>query len=97
MLQWGMLVAVSRVLAPPLFAFFVIRKQHFYAVAGAVGFGLYYLLLDWQLGAGATIEIFPQCMIIGRVVMALVGYAILWRLVQREKSDGTTTAGAQAG
>jgi O-antigen/teichoic acid export membrane protein len=85
LLQWGTLVAASRVLVPPLFAFFVIRKQYLYGIAGAFGFGLYYLMLDRVLRKGATIEVFPQCMAVGRVVMAVVGYAFLWCLVRREK------------
>jgi hypothetical protein len=84
LLQWGTLVATSRILAPPLFAFFVVRKQYYYAIAGACGFGIYYLILQSALTATARIEIFPQTMVVGRVAMTLAGYGFLWHLVRRE-------------
>jgi O-antigen/teichoic acid export membrane protein len=86
LLKWGSLVAASRFLAPPLFSLFVVKKQHFYGIAGASGFAAYYAVIHWAMPNGAAIEIFPQAMVVGRVTMAVVGYAILWRLVRTEQT-----------
>jgi O-antigen/teichoic acid export membrane protein len=76
-IRWSLLVALVQCLVPISNVYNVVRRQDLYIVAILLGMGAYVGSLLWLVRGGATLAAFPQAMLIGRVVFALMCYVMV--------------------
>jgi len=75
--RWSLLVPFVQSFCPINNVYNVLRRQDLYIVAIILGIGAYVGSLLWLVRGGADLVAFPQAMLVGRVVFAVLCYAFL--------------------
>ena len=82
-IRWYLLVPLVLCFLPISNVYNVVRRQDLYLVAILLGIGAYVGSLLWLVRGGATLTAFPQAMLIGRAVFALLCYVMMIVVVQK--------------
>jgi O-antigen/teichoic acid export membrane protein len=82
-MRWSLLPPLISCFLPVNNVFIVVRRQALYAVAIVCGMSAYLGGLLWLSRDGASLVLFPQAMLIGRIVFALASYLLLYVAVRR--------------
>jgi O-antigen/teichoic acid export membrane protein len=83
-IRWSLLVPFCSALAGINNLFPVARQMGLYAVALLCGMAGYGLALTWLTRNGISLIVFPQAMLVGRIVFVLASYVLIGYLVYRE-------------
>jgi O-antigen/teichoic acid export membrane protein len=76
-MQWSLLgsVAISSCLVFNVYN--VARRQDLYGIVQVASIGSYFLTLMWLIRNGADLAAFPKAMLVGKIVFAVAGLALL--------------------
>lgn len=84
-MQWALLLAFATCFEPVITVLTVTRRQTLRLVSILPGIAAYAGCLLWLIRDEMRLVAFPQAMLVGRTVYILVAYAIIYRLVARER------------
>ena len=82
-IRWALPVALVQCFLPVNSVYNVVRRQDLLIVAILLGMGAYVGSLLWLVRNGAELTEFPEAMLIGRAVFALLCYAMLFPLMRK--------------
>ncbi len=86
--RWAVLDMVVFAALQLRLLFFVVKKQGYYLFTIVFGMAVHGVLLLWALGGQATLETFPQTMLVGRVANLLLCLVMLAVLLRRDARQG---------
>jgi len=86
-MKWSLLIPLATTFYPLAGIFQIIRRQDLYGAALGVSMALYVGIQLWMIRDGVSLSAFPQAMLIGRTVFALLSGMLLAVLCRRERRN----------
>jgi O-antigen/teichoic acid export membrane protein len=86
-MQWALLLAFVTCFEPGITVLTITRRQTLRLLSILAGMAAYAGCLVWLIRDEVRLVAFPQAMLAGRAVYLLLGYAIIYRLVAKERGE----------
>lgn len=88
-MRWGLLLPLANCFYPMAGVFQIVRRQDLYGVALGISMALYVAVQLWLIRDGVSLSAFPQAMLVGRVLFAILCTAFALGLRRRERTAQT--------